>query len=348
MAPIAPLVVLAATIAQTPSAESGDALILESIVTSTAVSRIDVAEVEGYLSDRIHEAWGVEVSNTPPIIEGGRHFSVTLEWRSPNEVVVRVAEGAVVHVDRPVEIADPSSGQAILWLAIRSSIERALAAMPPAPPVAELLERSREDEPPAPPKPPAPPAPTRVTPADDGDPIDPRLYARFASLWSRKTAPRAGAWSTTVLARGGYDGGAAFGPAAQIRYALGRWLTVGGEIGYYDVEVDPALKIAHVPLTAFAGTQPDLEIPLELGVRATLDTQIVRGDQTAAGVRLLAGPSARSALPFYVSGGAQASFIAELQLDFAVVRGAYQMNGARYVDPAVAMRAGIGVEYRWR
>jgi hypothetical protein len=66
MASIATLLVALATTSQGPSIAGGDAVILHSVVTSSAVSRVDVAEVEQFLEDRIHDAWGVEVSRTRP------------------------------------------------------------------------------------------------------------------------------------------------------------------------------------------------------------------------------------------------------------------------------------------
>ncbi len=381
MAPIASLVVLAA-LSQTPSAESGDALILESIRTSTAVDRRDLADVEVFLAERIRESWGVEVSNTPPITEGGRHFFVTLMWRTPELVLLRVAERDATHVEREVVVADPTSGRAILWLAIRSSIERALAAMPPAPTVEEMLDdmaegtKAREEiaaanaeadaapEPPAPPEPPAtpsspagpPPTPTTVTPTATGDVMDPRLYENFATMWANRSPPSPGAITAAVLARGTVDGGLGFGPAAQLQYTFNRWLTVGGELAYYSIDrafrTSPTatldVHIAHVPLTAMASMQPLLEVPLELGARATLDLQLVTADSTSAGVRVLTGPFARSSLPFYVGDSDGASFIAEIKADFAVVRGAYNFGNQRFVDPFVSVGAAVGVEYRWR
>lgn len=375
MASVVTLAVLVTALGQTPSAESGDALVLESIATSTTVDKRALADVEVFLADRIQEAWGVEVSNTPPITEGGRHFFVTLLWRSPERVLVRLAERDAVHVEREVEIADPASGRALLWLAIRSSIERALASMPPPPTHEQILaDMARDDavraelaaeqvadpEPVAPPAAPAPPpmpeppstpavpAPTRVVPVTGGDVMDPKLYETFSTMWANRAPPSPGAISAAVLARGTIDGGLGFGPAAQLEYTFNRWLTVGGEIAYYSVEPELDISIAHVPLTAMASMQPVLDLPLEVGLRTTLDIQVVRSDEIAAGVRLLTGPFARSSLPFYVGETDGASFIAELKADFAVVRGAYNLNNRRFVDPFASIGAAVGVEYRWR
>lgn len=378
MASIGTLVFALAAAGQAPA--EADAVILQSVVSSADVSQVDVDEVEAFLETRIRDTWGVEVSRTPPIEERGRHFFVTLDWRGKTAAHVHLSERDVVHVDRKVAIADPKSGRAILWLAIRSSIERALTAMPPAPTVGEMIEKmadeaetssvaeapepAPEPEPvaetapePAPesePEPvaeaaPAPaPTPTTVEPARKRDPVDPRLWASFDSIWMNRPTPTAGAWSGSVLLRGAVDGGIGVGPSLQTHYIVGRWLTVGGEIGWYGTSPARDVGIDHIPLTLMAGTQPTLDIPLELGVRTTLDIQIVSmPNRTEGGARWLLGPYARSSLPFYVGERDNASFVAEFRLDFALARGAYTVNNNRIVDPFVGLGAAVGVEYRW-
>ncbi len=371
MASIGTLVIALAAAGQTPAA-GADAVILQSVVSSADVTQVDVDEVEAFLETRIRDTWGVEVSRTPPIEEQGRHFFVTLDWRGKTSANVHLSERDVVHVDRRVAIADPKSGRAILWLAIRSSIERALTAMPPAPTVGEMIENmadeaetssvAEEPEPvaeaelePEPEPEPEPvaeaapaPTPTTVEPAKERDPVDPRLWASFDTIWMNRPTPTAGAWSGSILLRGAVDGGIGVGPSLQSHYVVGRWLTVGGELGWYSTSLSRDVEIDHIPLTLMAGTQPTLDIPLELGVRTTLDIQIVSmPNETGGGARWLLGPYARSSLPFYVGERDNASFVAEFRLDFALARGAYTVNNNRIVDPFVGLGAAVGVEYRW-
>ena len=97
-----------------------------------------------------------------------------------------------------------------------------------------------------------------------------------------------------------------------------------------------------------AGLQPYLDVPVELGLRSTLDIQVVSMPSTTTGAaRFMLGPYARSSLPFYVGESDHMSFVAEVRMDFALARGAYTVNGQRYVDPLVGLGAAVGVEYRW-
>ena len=348
MAPNAALTIAIALTAQGPTTDS---VVLRSVVTATSGVSFEEAEaVERFLADRIGETWGVPVGSTPPIASDGRRFDITLRWQSRERVEVEVAEPDLVHMNRPITIADPESGRAIVWLSIRSSVERALAMMPPAPTFAEIVA---EPEEPAPePTPPAAP----IEPAVNATVVEPiageeeQVYDHFASLLARRQRPEEGTWSGSVLVRGGVDGGLSMGPSAQVHYVTGRWLTVGAELGFHSVSPAVGLSALRIPLSVMGSTQPDLSFPLELGVRTTFDFQITEtvGQGSAVRPRLLVGPFARSSVPFYVGTTDQASFVAEMRFDFSAVRGSYRWAGGGYTDPLFGATLAVGVEYRWR
>lgn len=115
-------------------------------------------DVSGFLVTRVQEAWGLVPTAPDP------QFSVRLTWPGPDRVQITVRQGDRQWVDRPLPVDDPSSARAMVWLLVRSTIERALvhAAAPPtaeAAPVDETPAIPRTPAPPAPPRPPAPPAP---------------------------------------------------------------------------------------------------------------------------------------------------------------------------------------------
>lgn len=87
-------------------------------------------DVSRFLAARIQEAWSPDTDAEEP------QFDVRLRWPGPEQVNIRVAQGARTWVDRPLPVDDPAAARAMVWLLVRSTIERALvhAALPPPSP----------------------------------------------------------------------------------------------------------------------------------------------------------------------------------------------------------------------
>ncbi len=91
-------------------------------------------DVSAYLAERVYEAWALDSVQEPA------QFDVTLRWPDPGQVQITIRQAERIWVDRPLKVEDPSSARAMVWLLVRSTVERALmhaAASPETPPIAE-------------------------------------------------------------------------------------------------------------------------------------------------------------------------------------------------------------------
>ncbi len=105
------------------TAASPDAILLETRVDEKAALPV-ADDVDTFIGERMKEAWGITVLRQDRGGDAGRVFVVDLHWFAPDEVNIRIAEPGEVHVDRSVPIDDRSAARALVWLLVRSTIER--------------------------------------------------------------------------------------------------------------------------------------------------------------------------------------------------------------------------------
>jgi hypothetical protein len=285
-------------------------------------------DVEAFVTERMMGSWGLA-----PVV-GPAQFTVTLAWAAREQVRIQIKDDERVWVDRPLPVDDPSATRAMVWLLVRSTVERVLlraAPEDPTPPIAqavvhvapaapvpgsgvavEALPAGEGDDfldPPATatatlaeaPTPPdeAPPAPATpaVAPAAAVAPTP-----GLSRLWRAPFALAPGERLSAALVMRAYadpNTGFGWGPAASARLQLANRFLFGGELGYRSERAD-SLDIDHVPLTLLAGYVFE-SIPVEVGAATSLDLRVVTAQVAAAGQ-----PNERSGLAAGLTAGAYA------------------------------------------
>lgn len=230
-------------------------------------ARAVASSVEVYVTDRIRDAWGIEPSSSVTENPDGRQFEVILSWERPDEVTIRISEGSEILVARPVAVEEPDAARALVWLLVRSTVERVVlradqdavigpaavdptdaptdsATDPGSREVADVEVLGDDDVDPLLP----PPEPELQTPAPDAEAANAALSVPDAAaaepaaeeppVQARtdpkpKVRPDADVISVGLVARGYADTGSglATGPALQLRLRLREWLHVGLELG---------------------------------------------------------------------------------------------------------------------
>jgi hypothetical protein len=298
------------------------------------------AAIRTHLDARIRETWGVSPESTPPIDPSARTYFVHLDWPSPNEVVVGIADAADTLSERTIAAHDLETAKVVVWLNVRSTIERSLVVPSHetpeigAPAVEPVAAPAAIEAPDAPPVPAAEPAAVVV---GEGSPIQIRKPERF---------------SIGVLALGNVDSGSGFSavPTLQGRMMLHKWLIVGVELTFRHEELtETAGDVYHIPITGFVGARPWDSLPMELGLATTFDPKIVKlpGDGgVSAGFYV--GPYVRGRFPFLSFGDSDFAIIGDLGVEFALARNRYAVAGEEITDGVVALRLAAGLEWSWR
>lgn len=269
-------------------------------------------DVSGFLTDRMQEAWSLAPA------EGETDFTVNLRWPGPEQVRITIRQGDHQWVDRPLPVDDPSSARAMVWLLVRSTVERALIHSAPAsrdvtPPIAArpaalamavaeapgsdvevALVNSDEDA--AWLAEGASPAPTATVaeakaavPEVQSAPSSSQTRATPAQhglrrLWSAPFAMGPGDAVEAALVMRAYadpSSGISWGPTMQARLLLNEHLVLGGELGYRDESKGPDVNVSHVPITVLGGFRFSEGLPLEIGATATVDARVVSANTTA-------------------------------------------------------------------
>ena len=125
-----------------------DAVVLTSSTSVPAAASV-AAEVDAFLRERIPSAWGLEALPEIPAEAGGRVFRIHLTWPEPEKVNLRIQDGGEVLVDRSTHVSGSAAAKAMVWLLVRSTIERVLLQVPqpkppPPDPVPEIAEAPAE------------------------------------------------------------------------------------------------------------------------------------------------------------------------------------------------------------
>ena len=234
-------------------------------------ARAVATSVEAYVIDRVRDAWGIESNSGVGAESRGRQFDISLIWERPEEVTIRISEGMDILVARPVEVGDPDAARALVWLLVRSTIERVVlrddegaqvgsipAVAPSLPGVSsetgdvadvelvsdadiEPLIEEPEPEPPEPEVPATDAVALSVPQAElednaeseeSSEATEPEVRAQSEAKPKRRLD--ADVISAGVAARAYADSasGLASGPALQLRLRLQHWLYVGLELGF--------------------------------------------------------------------------------------------------------------------
>lgn len=271
-------------------------------------------DVSGFLADRMHETWGLTPAQEPG------QFSVRLRWPAPEQVRITISQGSRQWVDRPLPVDDPSSARAMVWLLVRSTVERALihsghVAQDETPPIAAAPVVTPVAAPPTP----GPDVKVDLVTADEdsawlADAASPTKTATRAATVEAPLAPTPPAPSSrasttahghglrrlwlapfalgpgdaveaAVVMRGYADPNSGFGwgPAVQARLQLSDHFILGGELGVRAEDKSSNLTVTHIPITLLAGYRFGEGLPLELGVSGTIDPRVVSSRRTTNG-----------------------------------------------------------------
>lgn len=272
-------------------------------------------DVEAFVLARMEESWGLA-----PVV-GNAQFTVTLAWAAREQVRIQIKDAERVWVDRPLPVDDPSATRAMVWLLVRSTVERVLLRGAPedeTPPIAQLAHDEAapgsgvaveavagDDEdwlaPPEPvlsdeaptatttvaeaaPPPPTPPAAPDAPAAPTAVPAGPHGLAR---MWTAPFSLREDERLSAALVMRGYADpvtGFGWGPAASARLQLSNRFLFGGEVGFRAEHPSDALEVAHIPLTLLGGYAFE-GIPLEIGATASLDLRAVAARVSETGTQ---------------------------------------------------------------
>lgn len=328
-------------------------------------------DVSAYLAERVHEAWALDAMQEPA------QFEVMLRWPGPHEVQITIRQAERVWVDRPLKVDDPSSARAMVWLLVRSTVERALmhgavSTEPTTPPIAPEPEPAPTASATVAMNAPTGPTPTMTTTVATGLPDAAAASPGAATtssvggrqmslsrLWDRPFTLMPGdAVEGSVMMRTYADPSSGFsaGLSVQARLQLDYNFIIGGEVGFYSENKATNLDLHHVPIGVFAGYSFGEELPLELGVSATLDGRVVsvQGTQMAnptnslgVAVGLLAGAYARTHYSLWNKDSLELRVVGEFAMNVALLRSAYVVAAERFEDGPLVVTSAVGLQWRW-
>lgn len=319
---------LAATLTAAVAQARPDAVVLTSspfitkpALTSSRTQAIYEAStgMREHLAERIEETWGIEPDATPPLHGNDSTFYVHLDWPGPERVVVGVALPEQTLVERSIEANDLETAMVMVWLLVRSTIDRALL---------RPNHQNSQDE-----------------PVRESAPI--AVVSEGAPISISK--PKRYGLSLMGLANLDTGAGATMTPSIQGRFFYSQWLTVGAELSFRHEERTELADIYHLPITAFVGARPWNHLPLELGLFTTLDVKFISlpNDNGGVGAGFYLGPYARGRWTFYSVGNSDFAAVGELGLGFALKRDRYYVGGETLTDGVVAFRLAGGLEWSW-
>jgi hypothetical protein len=229
-----------------------------------AVGRESGAALAGFVAERSRETWGaVVVGVDEPTVTP--RFAITLAWDTADLVELRIEEQGRELLRRRVTVAEPAALKLVVWLIVKSAVERAMvdaataADLGPPPPVETSAPAGATVPPPVPAASPAAAAPAAQT--------DER--------------PR---FDTGLLVSGVWGGRKQFALGPSVAVSMRPWsaLVVGFELGYWLTPALPgpggdlALLVHHLPLALSAGWALDPEALWEVVGFAQCDLEVVR------------------------------------------------------------------------
>lgn len=297
-----------------------------------------------HLETRIQETWGFSPESTPPIDPSRRTFYVHLDWPEQDRVVVGVADPDNTLVERTVQAADLGTAKVMVWLLVRSTVERALIRPSHEVPVAEVADVTPPITEETPIEEIASPPPVKAASATTDEVA---VVGEVAP--TRIEKPNRYALSLMALSYFDSGSGVAAVPAVQARFFLHKWLVVGADLTFrHEERAEGALDVYHLPITGYVGARPWDSLPMELGLAATFDPKVVSLPQDSgldAGFYL--GPYVRGRLPLFSFGRSQIALVGDATLAFALRRNAYFVNGQSLEDGVVSFRVAGGLEWAW-
>lgn len=297
-----------------------------------------------HLATRIEETWGFEVEATPPIDPSRSTFYVHLDWPEQDEVVVGIADAEDTLVERPLEAGDLATAKVMVWLLVRSTIERALIRPTPQIPVVEATPPITEE---TPIEEIASPPPKEATEETGGQTTEMAAVAEVAPT----RIERPNRYALSLMAKSDFDSGAGVSavPAVQGRLFLHKWFIVGAELTFrHEEKAGGSLDVYHLPITAYVGARPWDSLPMELGLATTFDPKVVSlPDDSGVDAAFYLGPYVRGRLPLFSFGSSQFALVGDATLAFALRRNAYFVNGQSLGDGVVSFRVAGGLEWAW-
>lgn len=345
------------------------------VVTASAAQpgRALTEALRGDLITRAMDSWEVPTYLEPTPATPPNTFEVALRW-SESGVWVRIQESEEVLVERKLSIEDPQTTKLMLWLLVRSTIERALIQptvpgepVDETPPIPEVPEtepvdtstRSKDKEisetttatvaEEAEPVGRTPPAPVRIERVSRGA----RFVNTLGGIFTNPLSLNEGqSFSMSLMVNGIVDTGASLGGGASFQ-ALARlspMFAVGAEIGYRHEGRNEELSMHHIPLTLLGTGKFFDSLDLDLGVAAMLDIKLVASEadvDVLAGVYV--GPYGRYRMPVLQERDGRAlALTADVGLLFAINRGQYRLSGGETTtDGLMQIRLAVGVEWTW-
>lgn len=330
-------------------------VVLESQVEDPAAAA-SAETVAQYLEAQIQGTWP----------ESPGDFQVRLTWPDAATVRIRVAQADRTWVDRPIAVEDPDAARALVWLLVRSTIERvglrAPAPVDETPPIpvagaaTEVETASVAEAPPPPPPAPAEASPEAEPPTPATPPRSPRRGLRRlteAPFQLRADDQLLGA----IAFRGFADptSGFGWGPVFSTRLVLGGTWVVGAEFGFRSEQRTDNLTVNHIPFSALVGYRLATEWPVELGASLTFDPREVRNqnaagtvDVTSLSLGIQTGLYARTHYTLWRNTKAELRLVGTVGTRFGLLRSGYTLDGNREEDAVVAFDTSVGVEWRWR
>jgi hypothetical protein len=299
--------------------------------------------IRTFLADRVRDAFGLELGDTPDVGATGRNYAITLHFERDDAVLVEISARGELLASRELPTTDLPEACASVWMLVRSTIERNALESPPEEP---------EPEPEPEPAPAIPPTPTAtIAPALD-EPAAPakRNNTTRSALASAPFGARGiNSMTASLTTEAAIHGGFGAGPAAAASLELDGGLIVGAGLAYRAAEPVTGLQVRHFPLSFRAGYLPDKKTRYELGASLSLDLAVASTPRRTVplfGVQL--GPYVRGRLPLTTWEGTEVSITAEMGIAVALLRSSYFVAGAEHTDGLFSARALGGVEWRWR
>ena len=330
-------------------------------------------KVEAFVAERIHETWGIR-PNTEPIDQtSDRQFEVSFHWMWPR-VTIQINQGQELLVNRPITVENPDTARAMVWLLVRSTIDR-VAQMgidlldAPAPLEADGTPSSRasvefgflgegdRDDASVEQVEPEPRAfetsslalPTRQFTPSTNEAVGSDQPTAETNPPHLRQASTANSISAGFVFRGVVetDSGLAFGPNLQVRLALLQSFRLGLEIGSRDASIDD-FELQHIPISISGGIQPYLALPFEVGTFLTVDARRVTGNVSSGWTfGALMGGYARTFWSVWSAEGNSAVLMADVLLSTPLIRRIYHEAEFEAKDGLAVLAFGVGLEWQW-
>ena len=339
---------------------------------SFAVEATDpsLTEVAAFVRARAVAAWGEEILAPDPRTAP---LAVTIAPGEEGQLAVEVRDGLDLVAQRSVAAAPSELAMIEAWIVVRAAIERAgtddaTPAIPRAgasdPPPAATSSVGAAPEPAstaggdaaeasavlasgthdgaAEPEvvvsgaPLAAPAAARPAPASDAS-----VSGLVDAL---RTGPLVETWGLVLSSQ--LAGAVRGGVTATARRHLFERVTLGARVGVEWSNPLSGVSATRLPMAGTVGWEPVAGLPVEIGTFAELSPVWVSADADSSagglGLGFGLGGYTRGALAL-----GPVSVVGELGLALPLVRHSYSSSAETATDPALELRLGVGVEWRW-